>query len=194
MLCACGVAGLVYMIAAPQKRTEWNDEACELTLDIGETSGFVSTINSPITSRQASGVTINNMRDMSINDSGAADTQQPNSSSPQSNLYNPSQRSRRGERQRNENSIMSQSSVVQTNAETGSTNSEESSSDSFGKKRRIVCGVDGTVYRKHPTFSKHLKEYTNCLIPRNIELEYVLSHDGSGKGAALTALTNGVGI
>lgn len=58
------------------------------------------------------------------------------------------------------------------------------------KKQKIVCGVDGTVFRKHPTFSKDLKKFTNGLTPDGIYVEYVLSHDGSGKGAALTVMAN----
>jgi len=61
---------------------------------------------------------------------------------------------------------------------------------STSPKKRIVCGVDGTVYRRHPTFAKELKKYTDMLVPDNVQLEYVLSHDGSGKGAALTALVS----
>lgn len=58
-----------------------------------------------------------------------------------------------------------------------------------GPGQNIVCGVDGTVFRMHPTFAKNLVRATNMLLPKNTTVDYVLSHDGSGKGAALTALT-----
>lgn len=51
----------------------------------------------------------------------------------------------------------------------------------------ITCGVDGTVYRKHPTFKKIMQETTNLILENEpINVKYTLSNDGSGKGAALT--------
>lgn len=51
----------------------------------------------------------------------------------------------------------------------------------------ITCGVDGTVYRKHPTFAKIMQETTNTILEDDpITVTFTLSNDGSGKGAALT--------
>lgn len=49
----------------------------------------------------------------------------------------------------------------------------------------LTCGVDGSVYKKHPTFSKFLQVKTNELVGPGIHVHFKLSHDGSGKGAAL---------
>jgi len=50
----------------------------------------------------------------------------------------------------------------------------------------ITCGVDGTVYKKHPTFADLMDQMTRQLCEdSNIEVEFALSYDGSGKGAAL---------
>lgn len=51
----------------------------------------------------------------------------------------------------------------------------------------ITCGVDGSVYKKHPTFAKLLKVKTNELVGLGIYVNFRLSHDGSGKGAALVS-------
>jgi len=52
---------------------------------------------------------------------------------------------------------------------------------------QLTAGVDGSVYRKHPTFGKDLQSITKELLEgTNISVEFELSHDGSGKGAALT--------
>ncbi|XP_017541603.1 hexokinase HKDC1 [Pygocentrus nattereri] len=48
----------------------------------------------------------------------------------------------------------------------------------------ITVGVDGTLYKLHPHFSGILKETVKELAPK-CEVEFVLSEDGSGKGAAL---------
>jgi hexokinase len=56
-----------------------------------------------------------------------------------------------------------------------------------GEGLTITCGVDGSVFRKHPTFATELKQNTSDLLKdNNIRVKYTLSHDGSGKGAALT--------
>ena len=56
-----------------------------------------------------------------------------------------------------------------------------------GKTLEITCGVDGSVYRKHPTFAKELEKNTKKLLEaHNIRVRYSLSQDGSGIGAALT--------
>lgn len=49
----------------------------------------------------------------------------------------------------------------------------------------ITCGVDGSVYKKHPSFAKLLQVKTNELVGPGINVNFRLSHDGSGKGAAL---------
>ncbi|XP_040832009.1 hexokinase HKDC1 [Ochotona curzoniae] len=49
---------------------------------------------------------------------------------------------------------------------------------------RITVGVDGTLYKLHPHFSRILQETVQELAPR-CEVTFMLSEDGSGKGAAL---------
>merc|ERR1739838_828596 len=49
----------------------------------------------------------------------------------------------------------------------------------------LTCGVDGSVYRKHPTFASLLQVKTNELVGLGVHVTYKMSHDGSGKGAAL---------
>ncbi|XP_067092228.1 hexokinase HKDC1 [Osmerus mordax] len=48
----------------------------------------------------------------------------------------------------------------------------------------ITVGVDGTLYKLHPHFSRVLQETVKALAPQ-CEVNFVLSEDGSGKGAAL---------
>ncbi|XP_039595457.1 LOW QUALITY PROTEIN: hexokinase HKDC1 [Polypterus senegalus] len=48
----------------------------------------------------------------------------------------------------------------------------------------ITVGVDGTLYKLHPHFSRILKETVGELAPQ-CDVTFVLSEDGSGKGAAL---------
>merc|ERR1712183_671256 len=51
---------------------------------------------------------------------------------------------------------------------------------------RITVGVDGTVYKKHPTFARMMNSMTKSLCEEsNIIVKFALSYDGSGKGAAL---------
>ncbi|PNI75591.1 HKDC1 isoform 2 [Pan troglodytes] len=49
---------------------------------------------------------------------------------------------------------------------------------------RITVGVDGTLYKLHPHFSRILQETVKKLAPR-CDVTFMLSEDGSGKGAAL---------
>ncbi|XP_052496026.1 hexokinase HKDC1 [Budorcas taxicolor] len=49
---------------------------------------------------------------------------------------------------------------------------------------RITVGVDGTLYKLHPHFSRILRETVKELAPR-CDVMFMLSEDGSGKGAAL---------
>ncbi|XP_035255801.1 hexokinase HKDC1 isoform X2 [Anguilla anguilla] len=48
----------------------------------------------------------------------------------------------------------------------------------------ISVGVDGTLYKLHPHFSRILRKTVRDLAPR-CDVTFVLSEDGSGKGAAL---------
>ncbi|KAK2828043.1 hypothetical protein Q5P01_019077 [Channa striata] len=49
---------------------------------------------------------------------------------------------------------------------------------------KTTVGVDGTVFRKHPKFSKKLKEMVRLLAPE-CDITFLVSEDGSGKGAAM---------
>ncbi|XP_055358104.1 hexokinase-2-like isoform X2 [Betta splendens] len=49
---------------------------------------------------------------------------------------------------------------------------------------KITVGVDGTVYRKHPTFSQRLQAMVRLLAPQ-CDISFLVSEDGSGKGAAM---------
>uniref|UniRef100_A0A8C0XVQ7 hexokinase n=1 Tax=Castor canadensis TaxID=51338 RepID=A0A8C0XVQ7_CASCN len=49
---------------------------------------------------------------------------------------------------------------------------------------KITVGVDGTLYKLHPHFSRVLQETVKELAPR-CDVGFMLSEDGSGKGAAL---------
>ncbi|KAA0717904.1 putative hexokinase HKDC1 [Triplophysa tibetana] len=48
----------------------------------------------------------------------------------------------------------------------------------------ITVGVDGTLYKLHPHFSAVLKDTVEQLAPK-CKVDFILSEDGSGKGAAL---------
>ncbi|XP_067657628.1 hexokinase-4-like isoform X2 [Haliotis asinina] len=50
----------------------------------------------------------------------------------------------------------------------------------------VVVGVDGSLYRFHPHFHDLMMEKVQKLAP-DIRFKLMLSHDGSGKGAALVA-------
>ncbi|XP_025059319.1 putative hexokinase HKDC1 isoform X1 [Alligator sinensis] len=49
---------------------------------------------------------------------------------------------------------------------------------------KITVGVDGTLYKLHPHFSRILREMVKELAPQ-CDVTFMLSEDGSGKGAAL---------
>ena len=54
------------------------------------------------------------------------------------------------------------------------------------KTLNITVGVDGTVYKKHPTFSKLMADKVKTLCAGSgVDVDFALSYDGSGKGAAL---------
>ncbi|XP_039557703.1 hexokinase-3 isoform X1 [Passer montanus] len=50
----------------------------------------------------------------------------------------------------------------------------------------VTVGVDGTLYKLHPCFSSNLQKTLKDLAP-NCNVTFLLSEDGSGKGAALVA-------
>ncbi|XP_009640011.1 hexokinase-3 [Egretta garzetta] len=50
----------------------------------------------------------------------------------------------------------------------------------------VTVGVDGTLYKMHPTFSQNLQQMLRDLAP-NCTVTFLQSEDGSGKGAALVA-------
>ncbi|XP_004701445.1 hexokinase HKDC1 [Echinops telfairi] len=52
------------------------------------------------------------------------------------------------------------------------------------KHLKITVGVDGTLYKLHPHFSQILQETVKELAPE-CDVTFMLSEDGSGKGAAL---------
>ncbi|XP_073335417.1 hexokinase-2-like [Pagrus major] len=49
---------------------------------------------------------------------------------------------------------------------------------------KTTVGVDGTVYRKHPNFSEELQATVRLLAPK-CDITFLVSEDGSGKGAAM---------
>ncbi|KAM8899378.1 hexokinase-4-like isoform 2-T3 [Spinachia spinachia] len=49
---------------------------------------------------------------------------------------------------------------------------------------KTTVGVDGTVYKKHPNFSEELQKTVLLLAPK-CDITFLLSEDGSGKGAAM---------
>uniref|UniRef100_A0A3B4WFB0 Phosphotransferase n=1 Tax=Seriola lalandi dorsalis TaxID=1841481 RepID=A0A3B4WFB0_SERLL len=49
---------------------------------------------------------------------------------------------------------------------------------------KTTVGVDGTVYRKHPNFSEELQDTVRLLVPK-CSISFLVSEDGSGKGAAM---------
>ncbi|XP_051834965.1 hexokinase-3 [Antechinus flavipes] len=49
---------------------------------------------------------------------------------------------------------------------------------------RVTVGVDGTLYKLHPHFSEQVKDTVRQLAPQ-CSVRFLLSEDGSGKGAAL---------
>uniref|UniRef100_A0A183GIX0 Phosphotransferase n=1 Tax=Heligmosomoides polygyrus TaxID=6339 RepID=A0A183GIX0_HELPZ len=51
----------------------------------------------------------------------------------------------------------------------------------------VTVGVDGSVYRFHPSFPRLLDEKIDQLIEGDLEYQLMLSEDGSGRGAALVA-------
>lgn len=54
------------------------------------------------------------------------------------------------------------------------------------KRSEVIVGVDGSLYRFHPHFHDLMVAKTKVLAP-DVEFKFMLSEDGSGKGAALVA-------
>ncbi|XP_059224944.1 hexokinase type 2 [Stomoxys calcitrans] len=54
-------------------------------------------------------------------------------------------------------------------------------------ERKVVVGVDGSVYRCHPKFDAYMRETMQKLVRSNVNFDLMLSEDGSGRGAALVA-------
>ena len=55
------------------------------------------------------------------------------------------------------------------------------------QKPYVTVGVDGSVYRFHPTFKDILDSKIDELLDGKYEFQLMLSEDGSGRGAALVA-------
>lgn len=53
--------------------------------------------------------------------------------------------------------------------------------------RKVVVGIDGSVYRYHPNFDAYIRETMHKLVKADKEFDIMLSEDGSGRGAALVA-------
>ncbi|TDG50875.1 hypothetical protein AWZ03_002864 [Drosophila navojoa] len=53
--------------------------------------------------------------------------------------------------------------------------------------RKVVVGMDGSVYRLHPKFDSYIREMMQKLVKPDKEFDIMLSEDGSGRGAALVA-------
>ncbi|KAF6719619.1 Hexokinase-2 [Oryzias melastigma] len=52
------------------------------------------------------------------------------------------------------------------------------------EKLRTTIGVDGSVYKNHPEFSRRLNKMVRRLVP-DCDVRFLQSQDGSGKGAAM---------
>ncbi|XP_029365634.1 hexokinase-2 isoform X1 [Echeneis naucrates] len=52
------------------------------------------------------------------------------------------------------------------------------------EKLRATIGVDGSVYKYHPEFSRRLNKMVRRLVP-DCDVRFLLSQDGSGKGSAM---------
>ncbi|KJH48439.1 Hexokinase [Dictyocaulus viviparus] len=55
------------------------------------------------------------------------------------------------------------------------------------KRPFVTVGVDGSVYRFHPTFQHLLDQKISALVDNQIKYQLMLSKDGSGVGAAVVA-------
>ena len=50
---------------------------------------------------------------------------------------------------------------------------------------RLTVGMDGSVYKFHPSFGRIMKAVARRLTSDHIDFDVVLAEDGSGRGAAL---------
>lgn len=58
-------------------------------------------------------------------------------------------------------------------------------------RQDVTVAVDGSLYRFHPHFHDLMEEKIQQLVKPGIKFKLMLSHDGSGKGAAIvTAVAN----
>lgn len=58
-------------------------------------------------------------------------------------------------------------------------------------RQDVTVAVDGSLYRFHPHFHDLMVEKIQQLVKPGIKFKLMLSHDGSGKGAAIvTAVAN----
>ena len=57
-------------------------------------------------------------------------------------------------------------------------------------KQNTTIAVDGSLYRFHPKFKKNMERAMQMLVNPHIRYNTILSTDGSGIGAALSALTS----
>ncbi|XP_045467437.1 hexokinase type 2-like [Harmonia axyridis] len=55
------------------------------------------------------------------------------------------------------------------------------------EEKRVTVGIDGSVYRYHPHFHNLMMEKMKQLVTPGVVFDLMLSEDGSGRGAALTA-------
>ncbi|XP_013390907.1 hexokinase-2 isoform X2 [Lingula anatina] len=51
----------------------------------------------------------------------------------------------------------------------------------------VTIAVDGSLYRFHPKFGDIMEQKVSQLVNKGLKFKIMLSHDGSGKGAALVA-------
>ncbi|CAF97272.1 unnamed protein product, partial [Tetraodon nigroviridis] len=58
------------------------------------------------------------------------------------------------------------------------------------ERLKTTVGVDGTVYKKHPNFSDELQATVRLLAPA-CDIRFLVSEDGSGKGAAMFGASGG---
>ncbi|XP_044740465.1 hexokinase type 2-like isoform X2 [Chrysoperla carnea] len=56
-----------------------------------------------------------------------------------------------------------------------------------GLSETVTVGIDGSVYRFHPKFHDLMMKKMSQLVTPGVKFDIMLSHDGSGRGAALIA-------
>ena len=55
-------------------------------------------------------------------------------------------------------------------------------------QERVIIGIDGTLFKKHPKYNEVLRDKIVDLLPHNLMFDLIASQDGSGIGAALVAV------